>query len=422
MQDRAASQRTRAENPAKPYDIPIASAHETCGEQPFSTRLRQRSPGMMRRVNRIKSPTLRSSWIVCALVLASCGGQQSVIEAVDPDVARANIQRLIPQTVPNRAGWALDIFAAFEKLEIAPTDENACAVIAVTQQESTFNATPVVPNLATIARKEIDARAARYRIPKLVVRAAFELRSPTGKSYNERLDAVRTEDELSDIFEDFIDIVPLGKRLFADFNPVRTGGPMQVSIAFAEQHARDKDYPYPVATTLRDEVFTRRGGMYFGIAHLLDYEAPYDDMLYRFADFNAGHFASRNAGFQHAVATLTKSKLALDGDLLLHGERADEPSNTELATRKLAERLKLDESQIRRDLEKGDEPGFSKTRLYERVFALENKAKPLPRAVLPQIKLQSAKITRQLTTAWFANRVNDRYKQCLARAKKAPKK
>ena len=47
-------------------------------------------------------------------------------------------------------------------------------------------------------------------------------------------DAVKTERELSEIFEDFIAIVPMGTRLFAKLNPVRTGGPMQVSIEFAE--------------------------------------------------------------------------------------------------------------------------------------------------------------------------------------------
>ncbi|HVF17163.1 MAG TPA: DUF1615 domain-containing protein [Steroidobacteraceae bacterium] len=360
---------------------------------------------------------------IAAALLSSCGGQQPLRQPpIDPDVARANIQRVLPAGVSNRQGWAIDIFAAFEALKIAPTDDNICAVVAVTQQESTFQATPAVPNLAKIARGEIEDRAARFHIPKLVVRAALELSSPTGKSYNERLDAVRTEDELSDIFEDFISVVPLGKMLFADFNPVRTGGPMQVSIAYAEQHADDKRYPYPIATTVRDEVFTRRGGMYFGIAHLLDYRAPYSDMLYRFADFNAGHYASRNAAFQNAVATLTKTKLSLDGDLLLHGDRADEPSNTELATRKLAARLEMNDAQIRRDLERGDDEDFHDTRLYKRVFELENKARPLPQAVMPQIRLQSAKITRKLTTSWFANRVNERYKQCLSRARATPKK
>jgi hypothetical protein len=212
-------------------------------------------------------------------------------------------------------------------------------------------------------------------------------------------------------------MVPLGQRLFADWNPVRTGGPMQVSIAYAEAHARR--YPYPVATTIRNEVFTRRGGLYFGIAHLLDYPAPYDEMLYRFADFNAGRFASRNAAFQNAVAKLTKTSLALDGDLLLHGDRAGEPSQTELSTRKLGERLELSDAAIRRDLERGADEGFAKTRTYERVFALAAQSNPraLPHAVLPQIRLESAKITRPLTTAWFANRVNERYRQCLARSR-----
>jgi hypothetical protein len=363
--------------------------------------------------------------IVGALVLSACGGRGALREPpVDPDVARARIDQLLPAGVSNRTGWTIDIFAALEALKIAPSDEIVCAVIAVTQQESTFQVTPAVPGLAAIARKEIDDRAARYHIPKLVVRAALEVSSPTGKSYRERIAAVRTEDALSDVFEDFIGMVPLGKTLFADFNPVRTGGPMQVSITFAEQHAREKRYPYPVATDIRDEVFTRRGGMYFGIAHLLDYPAPYTEMLYRFADFNAGHYASRNAAFQNAVAKLSKQTLALDGDLLLHGSSANEPSKTELATRALQERLELSEGAIRRDLERGAEEEFDTTRTYQRVFELAERAglRSLPRALIPQIQLRSAKITRKLTTAWFANRVNDRHRQCLARAAKAPRR
>ena len=98
-------------------------------------------------------------------------------------------------------------------------------------------------------------------------------------------DSVKTEQQLSDIFEDFIDMVPMGKTFFADRNPVRTGGPMQVGVAFAEAHARAKPYPYPVTGSIRNEVFSRRGGMYFGIAHLLDYPASYDRPIYRFADY-----------------------------------------------------------------------------------------------------------------------------------------
>jgi hypothetical protein len=41
----------------------------------------------------------------------------------------------------------------------------------------------------------------------------------------------------------------------------------------------------------------------------------------------------------------------------------------------------------------------------------------VPRAVIPRIDLASPKITRKLTTEWFATRVDGRYRQCMARAK-----
>ena len=40
----------------------------------------------------------------------------------------------------------------------------------------------------------------------------------------------------------------------------------------------------------------------------------------------------------------------------------------------------------------------------------------LPRAVMPRIDLKSPKITRKLTTEWFATRVDKRHRQCMARA------
>lgn len=354
--------------------------------------------------------------LLVATTLSGCTNPGAREPAIDPDAARAEIARLLPSGVTHRDAWAVDIFAAFEALQIAPTAENTCAVVAVTQQESTFQANPPVAGLAKIVRQEIDDRAGRIGIPQLVVGAALKLRSANGKTYGERIDTATTEKELSEVFEDFIGSVPLGSRLFADWNPVRTGGPMQVSIAFAAAHAKDRRYPYPVDGGIRREVFTRRGGMYFGIAHLLDYPANYDRMLFRFADFNAGHYASRNAGFQNALSIAARTKLALDGDLLRYG--SSEPSNTELAARKVAARIELSDADIHRDLELEKTARFERTEVYERVFALAEKTgqRPLPKAVVPSIRLQSPKITRKLTTEWFARRVDERYKQCLKRS------
>ena len=348
-------------------------------------------------------------------LLQGCSSWQPDVTQRSPAEVQAQIVRLLPSQVADRQGWARDIQVAFSTQEIEPSNENICAVLAVTEQESTFTADPAVAGLARIARTEIDSRAARLHVPQLLVKAALNIESPTGKTYQQRLDSVRTEGQLSAIFDDFTGMVPLGRQLFGSLNPVRTGGPMQVSVDFARNHA--ESYPYAVDGSIRAEVFTRRGGMYFGIAHLLGYPASYPEPRYRFADFNAGWYASRNAAFQHALTSTSGIDLALDGDLIIHG--SSKVSATERAARALGERLDMSERAIRRDLEQGDSHDFESSRLYERVFALADATagKPLPRAVLPGIVLQSPKITRRLTTAWFAERVDGRYQRCMAKAR-----
>lgn len=337
-----------------------------------------------------------------------------------PEQVRAQIKRLMPTTVQDRAGWAEDIQSAFAALDIEPSTQNLCAVLAVTEQESTFTAHPAVPGLGRIARKEIETRAERKHIPLFLVRAALQLESPNGQTWDTRIAAVRTEKELSDIFEAMIARVPMGKRLLAGANPVRTGGPMQVSIAFAEAHADERPYPYTAEGSIRHEVFTRRGGMYFGIAHLLDYPASYRKPLFRFADFNAGRYASRNAAFQNAVAVATGIALDLDGDLIRYrkDKGAGKVSATETAVLTMADKLGMTPGEINRALSGAHRHAFEDSALYMRVFEIADKrnGKPLPRATLPRIRLLSPKITRKLTTEWFATRVNRRYTRCMAKA------
>lgn len=359
--------------------------------------------------------------LVPLLLVAGCSGAPKVAEAptLSPTRARDLIVQLLPPGVADRSGWAVDLYAAFGAMQLPLTVENFCSAIAVTEQETGFKVDAPVPGLAAIAWREIESRASAAGLPKAVVRTALKLPSPDGRSYAERIDAARTERELSEIFEDLIARVPLGAKFLSGRNPVRTGGPMQVSIAFAERYAQAHLYPYPVAVSLRREVFTRRGGVFFGIAHLLDYPADYTVPLFRFADFNAGHYASRNAGFQHALSLASGIPLALDGDLLRTGPTPDDPPGaTELAASVLADRIGLRESAIRSDLERGGSADFSDSRLHRRVFALADalEGQALPRARIPEIRLRSPKITRRLTTEWFARRVDERHQRCLKRA------
>lgn len=351
-------------------------------------------------------------------VLGACGtpAPQAASDALAPARARALVEQLLPERVPDRAGWAADLTAALSALDLPATPAHLCAVLAVTEQETGYRVDPPVPGLAAIARKEIERRAESKGIPALAVRAALALESSDGRSYGERLEAVRTERELSELYEDFVARVPLGSLFLAERNPVRTGGPMQVGVAFAEEEARVRRYPYPMRGSVRHEVFTRRGGLYFGAAHLLAYRAPYEAMIYRFADFNAGRWASRNAAFQQALATLSGRKLALDGDLLPPRE-ARVPGQTQAAALALADELGLSAQAVREQLARGEGPDFEATALYRQVFAhAERQAgHALPRALLPSIELKSPKFQRKLTTAWFARRVDERFARCRAR-------
>lgn len=350
-----------------------------------------------------------------AVLMAGCSTGPGITPPEHrPAAVQAQVLRLLPADLADRDGWAQDIQVAFTTLDIEPDAENICSVLAVTAQESTFQVAPPVPGLAKIAREEIDRRASKLRVPRFLVSAALRMESPTGETYEKRLSQVRSEKQLNAVFDDFISMVPLGKQLFGSFNPVQTGGPMQVSLAFAETQ-RDV-YPYPITGSMRDEVFTRRGGMFFGIAHLLDYPTDYTRPLYRYADFNAGWYASRNAAFQNAVSKATGIELALDGDLIVHGSSA--VGATERAVRSLSKQLGMNDNAIRRDLVKSTELEFSDTRLYKRLFELAEtlEGDSLPREMIPRITLESPKITRELTTSWFANRVDERGRQCMLRA------
>ncbi|KAF0664862.1 hypothetical protein L244_25205, partial [Salmonella enterica subsp. enterica serovar Worthington str. BCH-3194] len=55
--------------------------------------------------------------------------------------------------------------------------------------------------------------------------------------------------------------------------------------------------------------------------------------------------------------------------------------------------------------------------LYKKVYKLAEAktGKTLAREMLPGIQLESPKITRKLTTAWFAKRVDERRARCMGR-------
>jgi hypothetical protein len=333
--------------------------------------------------------------------------------------ARTTAYLALPPTVRDRNGWAEDLRSVFNSLDLRPSAEHLCAVIAVAEQESNLNVDPPIPGLAHLAWQEIDRHAAHAGIPSAVVHEVLKLKSPNGLTYEARIDAAHTEKQLSDIFEDFTGSIPLGRTLFASWNPIHTRGPMQVNVAFAHKFEALHPYPYRLTVSLDDALFTRRASLYFGTAHLLAYSAPYDRYLYRFADYNAGQFSSRNAAFQQALAVATGAVVVADGALMVPNAPITQPSDTERAARRLSRQLRLDEEQIHAALLQDRDASFQDTDLYRRVFMLaaQRRGQSLPKAVLPHIDLQGPKLHTHLTTAWYAQRVQGRFEHCLARVK-----
>jgi len=182
---------------------------------------------------------------------------------------------------------------------------------------------------------------------------------------------------------------------------------MQVSVAWAQDTSKLAD------ETVRDLLYTRRGGVGFGTARLFAHEAHYDRPIYRFADYNAGLYASRNAAFQVRLAKVVGADLAPDGDLLVYNERgkpSGEDGETMRAILAWRERFALDltEARVRSDARKEKERGSERTGLWERLGAT-------PYAIVPDVALESPKMAPGRTTRWFAERVDKRYRECLAR-------
>ena len=357
-----------------------------------------------------------------AVVLGLVAGCQPAAPPAPAQLSTPQIRQLIQAARPgvrDSDGWAGDMRAAFTRLDLPATRPNVCAAIAVVAQESGFVADPEVPQLADITLKklqELSANPAAWAAINIRLRQ----QAAEGRSYYENLQRVRTEQDLERWYQAFVGADYTGLLLKAVGKDVdtliSTLGSMQVSVHFARDFARASGQP---VADIRQTLYTRAGGLYYGIAHLLKYDAHYSNWRHVFADYNAGHYASRNAGFQRMVSALTGSALAPDGDLLNYagGRGAGGPSATSRAVlRLLADPARPgDEQRIMADLRREKSADFSRTDTWRQVAERHRQryGRVLTEA-MPSIRLHSDKISRALTTEWFANRVGSRFDACMA--------
>lgn len=357
-----------------------------------------------------------------------------------PPLEPTEVARLLPPKVKDKEGWAEDVVAAIRLTKKEPTAERVCAVLAVIEQESGYQADPVVSDLPRIVRRGLEEKLAPLGpLAGPALDALLDEQAPgTRETFGQRIARLRTERDLDRLFRDIADATRetmpgpigvgealsslLGKGTLDDLNPVTTAGSMQVKVSFARElgHGEGLD-----DDDVRELLYTRAGGVRFGTARLIGYPAGYTDITHRFADYNAGVYASRNAAFQTMLAELVGRDLVPDGDLLAwddDGDPKDVVTNTLAAMLAFGEMRGLSAWSVKRDAKKEKSVDFEDTKVWREVRAAweEKTGKPAPYARVPDVALRSPKLSRPRTTAWFAQSVKRRYDSCRMRAPSPP--
>ncbi len=368
--------------------------------------------------------------LLCAtVVLSACDKFKLPTANTAPPVIapEATFVKIIQKTHALREvdakAWVDDILSSLDTVKTARTNESMCAVMAVIEQESGYKEDPPVAGLSTLLNNKIKKMGSNLAL-RLALEVRLDQAMSTGKTFREGIKLVKTERDLSKWYTEFTEsryTSPILKYMGKSVDDVvATVGSMQVSVDYARSVASSLGQS---STNMRETLYTRKGGVLYGTAHLFYYPTNYSDMMYRFADFNAGHYASRNAGFQAMVSQLSGKPLSADGDLIEHRvENPNQVSKTQSAVMQLfAKKLpSMTAQNIAQDLALGTSLDFEKTTTYQTVAQLyEQKFHKVIAQQVPKISLKSEKITRNLTTEWYANSVNRRYQQCLAVAQRA---
>lgn len=379
----------------------------------------------------IRQPLMRRTLLpVLALAaLAACGQPPRP----DPDLAAEEVTPLIRAGTADAAGWARDVRDALRAAEIPVDREHVCQVLGILEQESGYEPDPAVPGLPDIIEAAIDEQLGMLGPLATVGRDALLDHVADGheETFAERLRDVRTERDVDLLFREVVAfhegrapaVAKVARLLFPRLlerkNPIGTAGSMQVSVSWAQALGAREGLD---AETVRDLLYTRRGGVHYGTARLFVHEAAYDAPIYRFADYNVGEYASRNAAFQRQLAAVTGLELAPDGDLLLYDDRG-RPRRDDGETMRalLAWRVlfapDLPEARLRADVRKEKQRDFEDTETWRRVretWTAHTGEAPVY-ATIPDVQLEGPKITRDWTTRWFAERVDKRYRDCLQR-------
>ncbi len=255
--------------------------------------------------------------------------------------------------------WARAIVAACEKTGMPLKDENIKLILAVLKGESGFRVDP--PIIGGMGQKyerymkEIKEELEDASIPEEMKGELKEWIKGYEDKYGEGIKEAKTEQELDKTLEKIRNelgailkpifwlgqgtpgVNKLAEKVEEKLN-VATLGSMQVDKRKAEEYFELRYGKDLSENEVRDKLFTLEGGIEAGTALLslstATYKGGKDWQKFVFADYHAGLFSSRNAGFQASLAQASGKPLVADGDLLAYrnGKIASGISTTKRVT------------------------------------------------------------------------------------------
>jgi hypothetical protein len=356
---------------------------------------------------------------LCALVLTFF--QSACSRNDDSGLAEQSIEKLILVASPGLDSpdiWAKAIKESLQEIGVPVSKENACAVIAVIAQESGFKTVPKTPGMGNILRSKLN-NAGSNPIVRFIIESRLDQKAANGNTFRQNIDPIESERDVELWYNEFIaaDVTkPMLQVLDKDVDDlITTIGSMQISVRFAGQYPRKPENVEH--DDIRKILYTCKGGVFYGSAYLLDFKHNYDDWKYVFADYNAGHYASRNVGIQKMLANLTRKNIVPDGDLLSYKDgHASFGSTYGIMIDYLKETgMAFNEEDIKKDFRKEKSYDFEKTFSYKTISALhKSKFGSAIHAGMPEIPLKSDKFSgRNLSTKWFADKVKSRFERCM---------
>ena len=159
--------------------------------------------------------------------------------------------------------------------------------------------------------------------------------------------------------------------------------------------------------------------MSYGIAQELGYQSHYALPRYRFADYNAGRYSSRNAALQEQLSRLTGLSLIPDGDLLQYDHRGQPTMGESQSLQALLQFRHtyapwLQEDQLRHDVQAEKTFAFEETETYRAIKEVYQQVTGQPPAYarIPDVSIHSVKMRHTHDEDWFVHAVEQKYGRC----------